>query len=657
LVNSTAPLSGTCPSGPSISDLVGYGSTANCFEGSGPASAPSARTADFRKGGGCVKTSDNAEDFFVAVPFPRNTTSPFNNCTPGAAPNLTINNASIAEGNAGPATATFTVSLSTPAPSTDVTFDIATADGTAQDDNPAASEDNDYVAKTLTGQVIPAGQQTYVFTIAINGDTVIEPDETFFVNVTNVSGATVTDGQGEGTIQKDDNPTLSINDVALTEGDSGTKVFSFTVSLSANAPAPVTFDIATADGTAQDDNPAVSEDNDYVARRESGLLIPTGQSTFSFEVTVNGDTTIEANETLFVNVTNVSEAIVGDSQGLGTIQNDDSPSLAIDDVIANEGDSGITIFTFTVTSSLPAPAGGITFDIATADGTAQDGNPATEDNDYVAQSLTGQTIAAGMSTYTFDVTVSGDIKNEAACETFFVNISNATNATILDGQGQGGITDEDGTKLVISQIYGGGGNAGATYTNDFIEIFNRGNRSVSLNGISVQYSAATSTSGNYSVTVLPNVALQPGQYFLIQEAGGSTGVPLPIPDATGSIAMAAGTGKVALVNSTVPLSASGCPSGAAIIDFVGYGSTANCREGATSADNAPGPSNNTMSTQRKLSGCQDVNNNQQDFATAPVAPRNTATTLSHCRCIVSYSSIFLPFGFEPAEALAFLHRR
>ena len=125
--------------------------------------------------------------------------------------------------------------------------------------------------------------------------------------------------------------------------------------------------------------------------------------------------------------------------------------------------------------------------------------------------------------------INGDAKNEAICETFFVNLSNPTNATILDGQGQGDITDEDGTKLVISQIYGAGGNAGATYTHDFIEIFNRGNTPVSLNGMSVQYSAATSTTGSYAVTALPNVMLQPGQYFLVQENGGANGDALPTP--------------------------------------------------------------------------------------------------------------------------------
>ena len=117
--------------------------------------------------------------------------------------------------------------------------------------------------------------------------------------------------------------TLSINDVSLDQGNAGTTMFTFTVSLSAPAgPGGVTFDIATADGTAQDDNPA-AEDNDYVAQTLTSQTITSGTSTYTFNVTVNGAAAVEANETFFVNVTNVTSANVGDGQGQGTIQNDD----------------------------------------------------------------------------------------------------------------------------------------------------------------------------------------------------------------------------------------------------------------------------------------------------------------------------------------------
>ncbi|WP_343425248.1 lamin tail domain-containing protein [Candidatus Amarolinea dominans] len=129
--------------------------------------------------------------------------------------------------------------------------------------------------------------------------------------------------------------------------------------------------------------------------------------------------------------------------------------------------------------------------------------------------------------------------------------------------------------LRVSQVYGGGGNAGATYTNDFIELFNAGAGSINLSGWSVQYASATGTS--WQVTNLSG-SLVAGHYYLIQEAQGAGGTtPLPTPDATGTIAMSGSQGKVALVNSTTALSGA-CPTGASIIDFIGFGA-ANCYEG------------------------------------------------------------------------------
>ena len=123
------------------------------------------------------------------------------------APNLSINDVSQSEGNAGTTTFAFTVSLSAPAPVGGVTFDIATAD------NSATVVDNDYAANSLTGQTIPAGSSTYTFNVTVNGDTNVEADESFFVNVTNVAGANVTDGQGLGTINNDDVTAAFVHDI------------------------------------------------------------------------------------------------------------------------------------------------------------------------------------------------------------------------------------------------------------------------------------------------------------------------------------------------------------------------------------------------------------------------------------------------------------
>jgi len=226
-------------------------------------------------------------------------------------PNLTINDVSLNEGNAGTTSFTFTVSLSAPAGAGGVTFDIAAANNTA-------IQPSDYTANSLTGQTIPAGSSTYSFTVLVNGDTVPETNESFFVNVTNVSGAAVTDGQGQGTIVNDDAaPNLTINDISLNEGNVGTTTFTFTVSLSAPAPAGgVTFDIATADSSAL-------QPGDYTQKTLISQTIPAGSSTYTFDVLVNGETTPELDESFFVNVTNVTNAIVTDSQGVGTIVNDD----------------------------------------------------------------------------------------------------------------------------------------------------------------------------------------------------------------------------------------------------------------------------------------------------------------------------------------------
>ena len=178
--------------------------------------------------------------------------------------------------------------------------------------------------------------------------------------------------------------------------------------------------------------------------------------------------------------------------------------------------------------------------------------------------------------------------------------------------------------VVISQVYGGGGNAGAPFKNDFIELFNRGTSPVSLNGWSVQYASAAGTS--WQVTPLSNVTLQPGQYYLVQESAGAGAVPvLPTPDASGTIAMAAGGGKVALV-SVVTAATAGCPT-ANVVDLVGYGTGTNCFEGT-------GPTTplltNTTAALRNTNGCTETDSNAGDFTAGAPNPRNSASPMAPC---------------------------
>lgn len=199
--------------------------------------------------------------------------------------------------------------------------------------------------------------------------------------------------------------------------------------------------------------------------------------------------------------------------------------------------------------------------------------------------------------------------------------------------------------VVISQVYGGGGNSGAIYTNDFIELFNRGTSSVNLNGWSVQYGSATGTSWSNS-TFLTNFTLQPGQYYLIQEASqAAVGIALPTPDVKGNISMGGTNGKVALVNSTSAL-AGACPTGGSIIDFVGFG-TANCFEGAA----AVAALSNTTAAIRQSSGCADTDQNAIDFATGTPVPRNSSSALNLCppATAVLFISPALLSGFTYAE--------
>ena len=177
--------------------------------------------------------------------------------------------------------------------------------------------------------------------------------------------------------------------------------------------------------------------------------------------------------------------------------------------------------------------------------------------------------------------------------------------------------------VVISQIYGGGGNSGATLKNDFIELFNAGAAPVSLSGWSVQY--ASSAGSSWQVTPLPAVMLQPGQYLLVQEAMGAGGsASLPAPDATGTIAMSASSGKVALASSTTALSGA-VPSGAQLVDLVGFGS-ANGFEGS----GAVATLSNTTAALRNDSGCTDSDSNATDFAAGAPAPRNSSAALHPC---------------------------
>src|SRR3989442_1211706 len=263
----------------------------------------------------------------------------------------------------------------------------------------ATLADNDYQSASGTVSFAP-GQTNQTITVLVNGDTKCEPNEPFTVYLSGQCSAGVVKSAGLVTILNDDGvPGISINDVTVTEGNSGTTNAVFTVSLATLSSQTITVNYATANGT------ATLADNDY--QSASGTLtFSPGQTNKTITVLVNGDIKFEPNETFQVNLSGATNGFVSDNQGIGTIVNDDlQPSITINDVAVTEGNSGTTNAVFTLSLSNPSSQT-ITVNYATADGTAT-----LADSDY--QSASGTvTFAPGQTTQTITVLINGDTRFE-----------------------------------------------------------------------------------------------------------------------------------------------------------------------------------------------------------------------------------------------------
>lgn len=390
--------------------------------------------------------SETDETFFVNLTTPINATIADNQgvgtiINDDAVPTLSINDVIVVEGDVGTTNAVFTITLSAPSGQA-VTVLASSADGTA-------TTPSDYLLLPPTLVTFAPGETTKTITVPINGDTLSEADETFFVDLTTPINATITDNQGLATIVDDDvAPTLSIDDVTIVEGDAGVTTAVFTVTLSAASGQAVTVLASSTDGTA-------TTPSDYVLPPTLVTFAP-GETTKTISVVINGDTLSEADETFFVDLTTPINATIADNQGLATITNDDTaPTVSIDDVTVVEGNAGVTTAVFTV--SLSAASGQAVTVLATsADGTA------TSPSDYILLPPTLITFAPGETTKTITVTVNGDVLSETD-ETFFVNLTTPLNATIADDQGVGTITNDDVTPTVsIDDVVVAEGNLGTT---------------------------------------------------------------------------------------------------------------------------------------------------------------------------------------------------
>ena len=319
---------------------------------------------------------------------------------------LSIDDVAVIEGQ----TATFTVRLSR-STNQAVTFNYATSNGTA-------SSTSDYASATGSGS-IPAGATSTTFNVSTVNDLLIEETETFSATLSNAVNAGIKDGVGVATLTDNDGPTLSVGDHTVIEG--GTAYVP--VTLSASLSRDVTFSWATASGTAGT--------GDYRSSNGTGTIKARSTST-TIAVPTTQDTAIEADEIFYLNISSPTNAGITDAQGAVTIDDNDGPMLTISDATVDEAGNAY----FDVKLSSPAVQA-VTFDWATADGTAKAAN-----SDYTANGGNDVSIAVGQSSVRLAVKTLQDTLDEPD-ETFTISLSDVRNAQIADGVAQGLILDDD----------------------------------------------------------------------------------------------------------------------------------------------------------------------------------------------------------------------
>ena len=332
---------------------------------------------------------------------------------------LSISDRTVSEGDSGTINATFTVTL---AGSVMQPVSVAFAASGV-----TAGEGTDFNAASGTLNFASASSQT--ITVQVRGDKLDEPNETFQVVLSNPTNAAISDGTGVGAITDNDlRPELRVNSLTATESNSATSVV-FTVSLSAPSAQTVTVNYKTVNGTAI--APA-----DYTAKDLTTLTFLPGQTSKTIPVQVKGDLLDEATETFKLVLSSPTNSAIYVSTGACTItDNDPTPTITVTDRAVTEPDTGAVNAVFTI--KLSAPSGlPVTVKYATGGGTAASGT------DYTALTLTTLTFSPGQTFKNVSVQVKGDLASEPN-ETFFLNLSGATNATLTDAQGLGTILNDD----------------------------------------------------------------------------------------------------------------------------------------------------------------------------------------------------------------------
>ena len=394
--------------------------------------------------------------------------------------------AAVTEGNSGTANALFTVTLDnppSPAATVSVNYDV---------DGDTAIQGEDFVDASGTITFSP-GQTTKTITVQVKGDRTGENDEDFVVRLTNSSNAEITDDRALGTII-DDEPRVLITGGSVVEGNSGTTPLTFTVNLSAASDAPVTVNYQTADNT------AVSA-TDYVAATSS-VTFSAGQTTQTFTIAVKGDLVPEYQETFYVNLTGSSGALIIGNSAPGTINDTDpDPSVSIANVTRAEGNSFQTTFEFVLTPSFRSEKV-ISVHYATASGSATSSGST---KDFNADSFSAN-IYPNHITGSVIIYVLGDTRNESD-ETFFVNLTNPSGATIADNQAVGTILDDESRgKTWVGPASGGSWSTASNWSPSGVPT---ANSLVSITGASITISSSVTVAeisliDNAALTVAPN---------------------------------------------------------------------------------------------------------------------------------------------------------
>jgi hypothetical protein len=351
---------------------------------------------------------------------------------------ITVNDVSVLEGDSGGTPVNFVITLSQASP-VPVTLQVQTADG-------SALSTQDYDSFPLTDVTFDPGETEQTITVQVRGDTDLESNESFFLQLSNSVGGIIDDSQGRATIINDDGG-VSVSDVAVVEGDEDTTAAIFTLTLSGSFSEAVTVDFTVSDDTA-------TAGVDYVDPGVVPVSFAAGETTQTVAVTINGDTDVEPFETFQANLSNIGGATganIDDGVGVATIQNDDAElTLIAND--SREGDTTSRTLTFDTRLTHPVVQG-VTATLTITSGTA------TADDDFLPRDPVTLSFTSGTTLVQTPISTIADTMAEPH-ETVLGQLSDVSDGVVISSQATASILNDDAVFRIsdASVTEGDGGN-------------------------------------------------------------------------------------------------------------------------------------------------------------------------------------------------------